>query len=825
MIFFLLNEKKVLGLTLLWALLITACSQEEVQDSLEQGKIRIEVVPDGKLTQTRATDIAIPDSKEFGVNIVSSTGETIVRVDNLHEFEPVSVPVGIYTVHAYYGDADAEGFDALSFAGSNQVSVKRKEESTASVDCSINKALVAIAYTDAFKKYFSDYSAYVSTSKGGKVVYADNEVRSSYFVPGNLGIFLEVTKEGSSNRVTLNPKNFVAEAHHEYRLTMDVDASTATLRVVFNSQPAHEENVEINVSDEALNAPAPAFKAHGFVAGNVMEYVEGMPPANDNGSKYSVYLNAQGKIEKVMLTAVSPWWTAQQYPAEQNLVELNKTYWNGMELVGLSDRRDKIASVDFTSMLKNLACQNREAEFEEHTFTFTATDRLTKVGEPMVVKVKTLNDCLAVAKVSEPHIGDTQLTIALTMNGVSLENLASVMKFAYKNDKAFFSTVAAKDVKVEKGDAPNRWNVTLTLPALSAGTLDVKATSPARNEQMLTYEIKSEILLSQPNGTADVWARMADVQLKPVGTAVSAISSDKVSFQCLKGDEWTAVSHVYESSGDRYTLTGLDANTRYEVRALYLQDGKSYYSQAVSFTTEKEVQVANNSFENWEMKPRISDYWEYYFFNSGWDTMNGLTTSEGGNSLIPRNRCRYNANSGTIPSEGDAKTGTKAALIRAVGWGSGNSAVGTANAKYGTVGELYLGHYDSSSKKAVYDGAAFESRPLSMSFWYKYRPGNGGDQLWAEVQVLHKENGQVTVLGEGSARRGDAVNEWTELSVPVTYKDKSKKATHIVIKFKSGDKSDNPSFIEVPPFANLSNGEYVGSKLWVDDVMLNYMVK
>ena len=818
-------RKKVLGLTLLWALLITACSQEEVQDSLEQGKIRIEVVPDGKLTQTRATDIAIPDSKEFGVNIVSSTGETIVRVDNLHEFEPVSVPVGIYTVHAYYGDADAEGFDALSFAGSNQVSVKRKEESTASVDCSINKALVAITYTDAFKKYFSDYSAYVSTSKGGKVVYADNEVRSSYFVPGNLGIFLEVTKEGSSNRVTLNPKNFVAEAHHEYRLIMDVDASTATLRVVFNSQPAHEENVEINVSDEALNAPAPAFKAHGFVAGNVMEYVEGMPPANDNGNKYSVYLNAQGKIEKVMLTAVSPWWTAQQYPAEQNLVELNKTYWNGMELVGLSDRRDKIASVDFTSMLKNLACQNREAEFEEHTFTFTATDRLTKVGEPMVVKVKTLNDCLAVAKVSDPHIGDTQLTIALTMNGVSLENLASVMKFAYKNDKAFFSTVAAKDVKVEKGDAPNRWNVTLTLPALSAGTLDVKATSPARNEQMLTYEIKSEILLSQPNGAADVWARMADVQLKPVGTAVSAISSDKVSFQCLKGDEWTAVSHVYESSGDRYTLTGLDANTRYEVRALYLQDGKSYYSQAVSFTTEKEVQVANNSFEDWEMKPRISDYWEYYFFNSGWDTMNGLTTSEGGNSLIPRNRCRYNANSGTIPSEGDAKTGTKAALIRAVGWGSGNSAVGTANAKYGTVGELYLGHYDSSSKKAVYDGAAFESRPLSMSFWYKYRPGNGGDQLWAEVQVLHKENGQVTVLGEGSARRGDAVNEWTELSVPVTYKDKSKKATHIVIKFKSGDKSDNPSFIEVPPFANLSNGEYVGSKLWVDDVMLNYMVK
>ncbi len=50
----------------------------------------------------------------------------------------------------------------------------------------------------------------------------------------------------------------------------------------------------------------------------------------------------------------------------------------------------------------------------------------------------------------------------------------------------------------------------------------------------------------------------------------------------------------------------------------------------------------------------------------------------------------------------------------------------------------------------------------------------------------------------------------------------SLKPTHIYILFKSGDKSDNSSFVTVPSFGNLSNGEYVGSQLFIDDIELIY---
>lgn len=97
-----------------------------------------------------------------------------------------------------------------------------------------------------------------------------------------------MTRQGVSQKVTLNPKNFTAEVKHEYRLTMDVDASTASLKIVFNDNPSSEQNVDINISDEALNAPAPEFAAYGFTSGNAIEVMEGSTVSD----KLEAYLNA-----------------------------------------------------------------------------------------------------------------------------------------------------------------------------------------------------------------------------------------------------------------------------------------------------------------------------------------------------------------------------------------------------------------------------------------------------------------------------------------------------------------------------------------------------
>lgn len=56
---------------------------------------------------------------------------------------------------------------------------------------------------------------------------------------------------------------FEAKARHIYLLTLDVEAGSATMTVSFSDDVAGEE-VRFDVSDAALNSPAPYFKANGF---------------------------------------------------------------------------------------------------------------------------------------------------------------------------------------------------------------------------------------------------------------------------------------------------------------------------------------------------------------------------------------------------------------------------------------------------------------------------------------------------------------------------------------------------------------------------------
>ena len=270
-------KKVYYGLLSFFFVGLVSCTKDEPQSSLE-GRIDVKVSTDQTLlgeASRSGEEKTIPDINDFGLTIESLDGKVFNSWESFSEFRPVSVAIGTYTVTASYGDVDAEGFDAISYQGSTNVEVRKEETAEASVTCIINKAKVSINYTDEFKSYFTSYSSYISSSKGNKVTFSANESQGAYFVPGSLGVYLEVTRQGVSQKVTLNPKNFTVEAKHEYRLTMDVDASTASLKITFNDNPSSEQNVEINISDEALNADPPVFTPHGFTSGNTLKVLEG----------------------------------------------------------------------------------------------------------------------------------------------------------------------------------------------------------------------------------------------------------------------------------------------------------------------------------------------------------------------------------------------------------------------------------------------------------------------------------------------------------------------------------------------------------------------
>jgi hypothetical protein len=265
-----------------------------------------------------------------------------------------------------------------------------------------------------------------------------------------------------------------------------------------------------------------------------------------------------------------------------------------------------------------------------------------------------------------------------------------------------------------------------------------------------------------------------------------------------------------------------------------------------TFTTEAATQLPNADMESWYRVAGQTDYWWIDYPGAGtnavWGTNNLMTTSQGGSNTTAtsnRNGCAYSTSSGTIYTD-DVHGGSKAALIRTIGWGSGNNAVGTGNfitpvtCKYIDAGLLHLGtgrtaretgntDRAGSLDQTGYDsGLSFGSRPSSFSFWYKYTAKNSDDHGVAEIAVYDANN---NVIASGSAELTSS-SEYIQKTISLTYNAGVAKAAKIYVKFMSTYSTDflalNTSNISYPTYANLSDAMYLGSQLYVDDLTLNY---
>lgn len=380
---------------------------------------------------------------------------------------------------------------------------------------------------------------------------------------------------------------------------------------------------------------------------------------------------------------------------------------------------------------------------------------------------------------------------------------------------------------------------TLSLEGTNKLGVAVNNTQQLNTEAGKVYNINGDLklpILELPDQTAGAWAKRLYI------TPVNATNS--------KGEKYTPKGVIYkilpknssdwdnaisiqdnEGTGENVIFTGLTPGTTYQVRA----EMASIISNIIDVQTETELQIFNYDMEDWHyVRPNhASQYWEIYYACKSdtipvWNTLNQLTTSEGGDKTnwVNRNGCRYSANSGTIPTT-DKAEGNYAALIRTVGWGEGNSAHPTkdyavATCQNVTSGELYLGTYNTTTKSPDY-GCQFNSRPNRLEFYYKYIPKNQADYFVATIIVKDIDNNIITE----KEVRGNAQNEYNRMKIVLDYKNKYRtKVGNICISFKSTGNSScleaNDSNLTGPPARNTSNGEYIGSQLYIDEVELIY---
>lgn len=832
-------KKRVILIYSLLSLILVSCAKEDTAKNNGMGTFTMKLNATSEVIglneKSRAEEagegetLILPDVNDFSVSI-SSLGEQVCGWSSykyMCEEEMPELRVGTYQVKAWYGDVSKEGFELPYFEGNQEFSIKKNETTPVEVTCYLGNAQVKVNYTDEFKSYFSDYSAVIATSLGNEVEYVKDETRAAYFSPGELIAKVKVKKSGQSTENVYQVKVFEAKARHIYLLTLDVEAGSATMTVSFSDDVAGEE-VRFDVSDAALNSPAPYFKANGFTESVPFQSIEGAEPKE----QVTAYVNAVAGIQSCRLTTTSGFLSGKEWPDVVDLAAPGK-YASiltemGLETKGLEGNRDQMAQVNFTKLIKNLPTGGN------HIFKLEATDVYGKVSDTPLVLTVTPQGCefaVAATSTEAPFYGNTCQVNVSFKDG----NPANV-HFQLAEGKQDLEFVRAEELPSEEGLTV--YTVYLKAPET------VKFINPFKvSASYLSYiketgelPVSMGILVDNPG---DVWAK------KAVFHVYNETALADIKLQRQQGDVWTDVTT--ESSGS-YSLVakGLDSGTSLKLRAVKGEE----YSNSVDITTEEELQVPNSDFEQWS----VQEVWYKTIFLSGgehiysyypyttssedrwWSTFNDMTTQQQSGvaswyycaypGTMPTNASEmhtatwhWNTYGGTSLSTG-AYQGNVAAEIATVGYGSNNWLNGSHETDNRQAGYLYLGTFnrDTQEKNMTH---TFTSRPDAIQFYYKFYSYNGETtKVYAKLYDVNRN-----LIGQGELRITQSIDTYTQGRVGISYEQKAK-ASYIELVFMSTD-ATSPGTKDIQGSKGAFNAGYgdsrhVGSILTVDDVKLIY---
>lgn len=749
----------------------------------------------------------VPDSDELSLTLTKADGTFADKWSSVSEF-PVDrqFAIGAYTLEAAYGTPESEGFDAPYFYGVADVHIIEGETTEATVTAKLANTMVSMDYTEAFKSFFKEYSGQLHAAGGDYIEMTADETRPAYLRTGNVTVTLSIVKQNGLS-ATVEAASFEALPQHHYHLTLDVnngETGEGALVVRFDDSVV-QEDVEIDMSDSFLLAPAPTVSAKGFTDGQTLDIMEGTRP------EQAAFVGVvPGVIKSATLTTQSAELLAKGFPAEIDLMQATpeqKTQLTslGLKVTGLwGNSPDKIAIIDMADVISTLA------QSGETSFALVMKDKLGKVNLPVTLNVNTQAVNMEVTEIPSIYIDETAASLTVSYPG---ENFIDNVQLETQNaagdwvKTAFTSSAAGTNVYRLAFQVPSAYR-DIPVRLLFNGRVKANATLH-----------KKGVIPTVDN--LDVYAHRATVSLEK---NIAASASDIAIFYETGTGTWTKATSVsFDASGKTATVSGLPDGTAVTLKASDNGQLDGCY-KAVSFTTEKELILPNNKMDEW-YENKAGSYYSVFWPGASadaavWGTNNPMTTSQG----VDTGYCRK---SGTQQST-DARSGS-AAKITSVGWGEGNTAwrnsiEGSAKCKYRDVGLLHLGSSRSVREDAQYDesGIAFASRPTALTFYCKYSPYNSED--YGQVVVkLYDASGRV--IADGS-KNLSGMTDYTQVSVPLSYKIKAK-AAKIYVRFVSSVES---RFMEKKD-ANFSHPKsmvisqlagYEGSSLYIDDIVLTY---
>ncbi len=879
-LFFCINKAFILSRLLCFCCLFVGLysCQEEDNTILNTGKLSFQMGVDTTLvgsSSTRASNILElsgfddPDSYKVVISQDSGVVAEYARFDKMPA--EIELEAGAYSVEVSKGTKTAAAFNSPYFSGKQDFTIVKDMTTPVEVTASMENSRVTVDFSDDFLETYEDYTLSFMTNKMTlPLVYEKGEYRPMYFKADASGTKLTIGMElvnvyGKDVQYTATT---TIKQKQWTKLTVRTDEkglNGVAIDVVLNDETKETVYVNIGIPDfmEKLKG-APYISSEVFHWDDTNESMEEPSECTKEecSSSATVDVTAGGKVNQVLLTLKDASNTVliNQYDLV-NLTDEQAKYLKDSFGFELSEDELKKGSmsglIDLKSIISSLPGKIEDSYYE---LSLTVIDALPSPNQTKkIVKIKvpkagdnsivwgdfpsgaeyeygsfskdqvvemTVPAGIKTATISIDGLDIKEQDINTPINGISVKK--EVDKVSLTFTKAWFNSLSFNEDKTPK-------NYTITLNVIDNLNRTIEDNSRS-------FRVKAPVFAWAEGNAVDAFA-------KYVFLKIQTNHPEKVTFyggddQPINPDDTVTLVNPETPGVVTFVWKNLNPTTSYTISAKYNNDDKLVL-EPKEFTTEKAQLLGEiGKLENWEAeggeghndvetlagvarKYKHAPYRSWEKWNvSGWETLNAKTTQYGGENSgrfysAPYNWTRYVANSGTVRTEG---FNGYAALIRTVGWGEGNTAAalsGMGTCENLTPGELYLGTYNTGTHSASYDGYSLESRPFAVSFAYKYIPKNSAD--WGLVIIEVKDASGKSLVKE--EKQIFAQSSYIVETIKLNYA-LSGKADKILVSFKSSGNSacweKNEDNLTPPPARNLSNGEYVGSQLYIDEVELIY---
>lgn len=796
---------------------------------------------------TRSSEEVLPSIQDFSISVLQ--GDKVqASWDKLSDYdEDTTFPVGSYTLKAFYGDIEKEGFDSPYYEGTTDFNIRGGETTPVETTCKLANTKISIEYTDDFKQYFKTYSSTVQAELGSEVSFSSGETRAAFVKPGRISVKLTFTKvNGGLSPTTIEVATIEeALAQHHYHLQMNVDAGKAMLSIVFD-RVTEVRPITLDISDKALNIKPPYFTLTGFEkTSNDGNQWDGNPIESN---QLSALLTSLGGFTKCILRTTSPNlpdWPEEGFnlaaltPEDQALLDKS-----GVKLIGFGINQDQMGIINFTGLIPNLNITDNN---DTHLFYLSATSTYGKQSEDYVLNITTPKNFMLLP--TEPvKMKSKEVTIPVKLKEGNPQNIK--LYYRYYGVMTLINNTVITPIEGKEG----YYNIKASGIDMGVVAKDFQAEYNGLKSAIVSVAviIPSYSVILEP---FDVWSYTAEMTIIPeYAEDMSNVMSAIEAYISLNGSTWTKVDAKdlkLDVTTGKAVISGLTPGTTYYFRTT-CDDGATF-SIPVMQTTESVVQL-----------PDFTQGWGNYFNETinkgggyGYSGILGsskkqdtrlLTIEDLNDTWTVVNQKTAPTNPKTkntwyiVASAFNQNTGV---MLRNVAW---SDKLGDPPSKYGSVswsattlndltppthehrsaGKLFLGSYsyNHSTNVEIYnEGISFTSRPIKLKGTYTYVANNDQGGI-VTVIVENREGGQTLKLAEGSEVL-TATSSQKDFTVDLTYNTMfEKKATHLRVMFASSSNASNTQSVEDSKIKTTDNkGEAVstGSELYIDkNIILEY---